>query len=106
MRLRVPIFAALTGIGLLVALASVAEANDPFAGQKVYNARCAGCHGPQGLPLMPGTPSFARGERLNMPDRILFASIKNGKNLCPSWRKILKDDDMLNVLAYIRTLNH
>jgi cytochrome c6 len=106
MRPRGSIVSALAGVGLLFALASAAEANDPFAGQKTYNARCAGCHGPQGLPLMPGTPSFARGERLNMPDRILFASIKNGKNLCPSWRKILKDEDMLNVLAYIRTLNH
>jgi mono/diheme cytochrome c family protein len=89
----------------LVLAAGDAFANDPFAGKKVYDQRCASCHGPQGMPMFPGTPSFARGERLQVPDRALMSSIKNGKNLCPSWGRIIKDADLFNVLSYVRTLH-
>lgn len=85
---------------------STAQAANPFGGKKIYDTRCAGCHGTNGIAFMPGTPSFARGDRLMMPDRVLFASIKNGKNLCPSWRGLLSDGDILNSIAYIRTLQH
>jgi mono/diheme cytochrome c family protein len=82
-----------------------AWASDSFAGKKVYDLRCVGCHGPQGIPMFPGTPSFARGERLQAPDTALMATIKAGKNLCPSWRRIVPDADLMNVLSYIRTLH-
>jgi mono/diheme cytochrome c family protein len=103
-RLALPLLALAAALTFSAA-AGAASGNDPFAGKKVYDTRCAGCHGDRGIPMFPGTPSFARGERLMQPDRTLLASVKNGKNLCPSWRRVVTDADLLNVLAYIRTLH-
>ena len=58
-----------------------------------------------GISVMPGAPNFARGERLLQPDLMLLATIKAGKNVMPSFQGILSDNDILNVIAYIRTLN-
>jgi cytochrome c6 len=101
-RIVLPVLASCAAAFALAPVA--AHANDPFAGRKVYEQRCIGCHGPQGMAMMPGVPSFARGERLNYPDRMLLASLKNGKNMCPAWGKIVPDGQLLDVLAYIRTL--
>lgn len=83
---------------------SIALANDPVAGGSIYQSNCAGCHGAQGVALIPGAPSFASGERLENPDMVLLNSIRNGKNLCPSWFPLFSNADLLDVLAYIRTM--
>jgi len=39
------------------------------------------------------------------PDLTLLASIKNGVNTMPAYQGILKDQDILDVIVYLRTLN-
>ena len=80
------------------------EANDAFAGEAIYRTHCIGCHGEKGVPPLPSVPSFAHGDRLFLPDKLLLNSLRYGKNLCPAWRHIIPDRDLLNVLTYIRTL--
>jgi cytochrome c6 len=54
---------------------------------------------------MPNAPNFARNESLLQPDLSLLASIKTGKNAMPAYQGILSDQDILNVIVYLRTLN-
>lgn len=91
---------------ILVALGSgSAYAADPVKGSRLYATQCASCHGLNGTSMMPGTPSFAKGERMMQPDMILVNSIKAGKNAMPAYRGILSDTDILDVIAFMRTLH-
>ena len=81
-----------------------ALAADVFAGEALYAAHCERCHGPAGRPVLPNVPDFYQGERLNAPYSALVRKIKAGNGLMPSYNKIIKDRDLRNVVAYIRTL--
>jgi len=80
-------------------------AADLFKGGKLYAAHCVACHGVSGVSMMPGTPNFVRNGTLLQPDMMLFNSIKSGKNVMPSFQGILKDQDIMDVIAYLRTMN-
>ena len=79
-------------------------AADVFAGQSIYQAHCANCHGIDGRPILPGTPDFTRGSGLMAPDSVLVPAMKAGKGLMPSFEYILSEKDILDALAYTRTL--
>lgn len=83
---------------------SEARAADIFAGKKVYEKHCASCHGTDGKPSLPGTPDFQRGEGLFAPDATLMQSLKTGKGTMPGYDHIISNKDILNALAYSRTL--
>ena len=90
---------------LLSALGSgTAYAANPTKGSEIYAAQCATCHGATGNSVMPGAPSFANGESLMQPDTLLLSTIKAGKNAMPAYRGILSDSDILDVIAYLRSL--
>jgi len=40
------------------------------------------------------------------PDVFILATIKEGKNAMPSYQGVLKDQDILDVIAYLRTLEN
>ena len=86
------------------ALCGAASAADVFEGRKLYTTYCASCHGPAGVAVMPGTPSFARGDRLMQPDAGLLASIRAGRNAMPAFAGVLRDREILDVIAYLRTM--
>ena len=95
--------------GVLVAFAvgawsGAAQAADPTNGQKLYNRHCTNCHGDRGRPILPGVPDFSRHQGLMQPDRNLIATIKSGKGVMPSFKGLLTDDEMLDVVAYLRTM--
>lgn len=73
-------------------------------GQRIYNQYCIGCHGIGGHSAMPNIPNFARAERLMQPDMVLLDSIKAGRMTMPSFNGILRDQQILDVIAYLRTL--
>jgi len=93
----------LTGFVTLVAVAP-AGAADVSKGAQLYARHCASCHGPGGISVMPGAPHLARGERMMQPDMALLASLKAGKNAMPAYIGILADREILDVIAYSRTL--
>jgi len=91
--------------GVAIAVAnSPAVALDINAGQAVYEEHCANCHGADGMPTMLGTPDLSRGESLDVTDADLVRSIKAGRNLMPAYDTLIKDEDILNVISYMRTL--
>jgi cytochrome c6 len=80
-------------------------AADMFKGRQIYTSNCAICHGPTGRAVMPGTPNFARQEGILKPDMTLLATIRSGRNAMPAYQGILSDRDIMDVIAFIRTLN-
>ena len=39
------------------------------------------------------------------PDTLLLSAIRNGKNAMPAYQGILSDADILDVIAFVRTIN-
>lgn len=96
--------AALLGMLMLTASGAL-RAADPFKGKQLYNANCAVCHGPSGQGVMPGTPNFTRADALMRPDFTLLTAIRSGKNAMPAFQGILSDRDIMDVIAFMRTLH-
>lgn len=97
--------AALMSFGLVVAsLPQSALALDLQRGQRLYNQRCAVCHGMNGVPTIQQAPSFVTKERLMQPDMVLLQRVQMGKNSCPPFMGSLKNDEIIDVLHYARTM--
>lgn len=96
------------GIALACVLAfgaGSAVAADTQRGGTIYSSHCAVCHGANGNPVMPGTPDFRRMERLMQPDVQLVTAIRNGKGAMPGYFGVLRERELFDVVAYLRTLN-
>jgi len=92
--------------GLMLLMTSgTSNAADTNKGQQLFAANCAICHGQSGRSVMPGAPNFDRGEGLMRPDFTLLASIRAGKNAMPAYQGLLADRDILDVIAFLRTLH-
>lgn len=93
--------AAMACVGLM---AGPAWAGDLLRGADLYRTHCAGCHGASGRPMMPGAPDFSRATALLKPDTTLLASIRSGKGAMPGYAGQLRDRDILDLVAHLRTL--
>jgi cytochrome c6 len=90
---------------LAALLCGGAQAADTLKGRQLYAANCAICHGQDGRGVMPGTPNFDRGDALLRADMTLLGAIRAGKNAMPAFQGRLSDRDIMDVIAYLRTLN-
>jgi cytochrome c6 len=90
---------------LLMIVPLLSHASDPNKGAGIYKIQCASCHGVSGTSVMIGAPNFAQGDALMSPDSTLLISIQNGKAAMPAYRGVLSDQDILDVIAYLRTFN-
>jgi cytochrome c6 len=91
-----------TGLALL---AGSAAAADVQRGSALYSTHCAVCHGSNGTPVIPGAPNFRRMEGLMRPDMQLMTAIRSGKGAMPGYFGVLRDREILDVVAYLRTLS-
>lgn len=89
----------------LLLASGVSYGADPNRGRQLFATNCAICHGQTGKSVMPGAPNFDRGEGMLRPDFTLLAAIRSGKNAMPAFQGILPDRDILDVIAYLRTLH-
>lgn len=94
------------------------QKGDPKAGKQRYDLLCSSCHGatgkgdgPAAAALSPKPRNHADGKYMNvLKDDYLFKIIKGGgasvgkSPLMPPWSSQLNDQDIRNVIAYIRTL--
>lgn len=74
-------------------------------GGRLYSLHCAGCHGATGVPTMVGAPDFKRSQVLMRPDAQLALSLKRGRGAMPAYLGIMNERELLDVVAYLRTLN-
>lgn len=100
MKLRIAVAVAVIGLGA----ACPVWALDLLAGQRLYNLHCASCHGVTGIPITPETPNLALREGMAQPDIVLMQTLKVGKKAMPPYFGLLKDQDLLNIISYIRTM--
>ncbi len=75
----------------------------------VYKAKCAMCHGADGLAASSMAKSmkvlsFKAPEMLKATDAQFVASTKDGKGKMPAYNGKLTDAQIKDVVAYIRTL--
>jgi len=83
------------------------------AGRQIYQRNCATCHGTSGAggpgnDLIPAAPSLVGDQwEHGSTDGEIFESIKNGVppdfNMVP-WKDRLKDEEIWNVVNYVRSL--
>jgi mono/diheme cytochrome c family protein len=100
--------AAVILLATLIAVLAFAQAQVP--GADIYNARCAAwCHGADGLAATSMGKSmkilsFKDPKMLKASDAQLFDSTKNGKGTMKGYGGKLTDQQIKDVIAYIRTL--
>jgi mono/diheme cytochrome c family protein len=92
---------------LAISLAGPAFAQAP--GADTYKAKCAMCHGTDGLANTPTAKnfkvlSFKDAEMMKATDAQFIASTTNGKGKMPAYKDKLTDAQIKDVTAYIRTL--
>lgn len=91
-----------------ITLASVlpaARAADPTAGQKLFAATCAACHGQNGISVLPSYPNLA-GQKMEYLAAQLKA-FRDGTRVNPIMNpmaKGLSDTDIANLAEYLSTL--
>jgi mono/diheme cytochrome c family protein len=111
-------FAVAVLLGGATASVSMADQRDPVAGKVTYDKVCGMCHGPAGkgdgptaAVLNPKPRNHTDGNYMNaLKDDYLFKIVKEGgqsvgkSQLMPGWAAQIKDPEIWNVVAYIRSL--
>lgn len=96
-------------IFMFIALSAVAADGD----KKVYDKKCASCHGKDGK----GNPAMAKmfkadvsflnlvdKETQDKTDEVLISITSDGKNKMPSYKGELKGEEIKGIISYIRSL--
>ncbi|MFN8485812.1 MAG: c-type cytochrome [Anaerolineae bacterium] len=108
------------GKGMLVP-GDVARLNNPVtftpdtldAARRTYNSRCAVCHGNDGKAgtatganTYPPAADLTAARTQGKADGMLYWIIQNGlpHTAMPGWKKVLKDDEIWGLVAYVRQL--
>ncbi|TAL72512.1 MAG: cytochrome c [Bacteroidetes bacterium] len=80
------------------------------AGQVLYAKTCAACHGKTGLgdgpkakSLKTAATNFSKAESQNQTDGEHFYKTKTGRGDMPKYEGKLSDDDIWNIVNYVRT---
>lgn len=87
-----------------ILLPEKAAATDLNNGRRLYMAHCAGCHGSDGNSLVPQTPNFSRGERLQQADFTIVNYIKTGSTRHPPFFGLIPEREMYDVVGYLRNI--
>lgn len=99
-----PLLMTLVLFAALVGPAQVLAAGDIFRGKELYQQKCASCHGADGKPAMLGIPDFSRGEAVLKTYEELAEVVRSGRGMMPGFRSQMKDQDVFDVVAFIKTL--
>jgi cbb3-type cytochrome c oxidase subunit III len=97
----------------VIADPATVNAGDARHGRAVFKTTCISCHGPDGqgdgiLAGLIGAPmvDFTDTERMRaLTDAALATSVRDGKGLfMPSWREVLGEREIRDVVTYVRSL--
>jgi cytochrome c6 len=103
------VLSGIVAVAVLCLAGSLVMAQDKANGEKVYKAKCASCHGPDGKgETGAGKVTKARdicsAEVKKETDAAWTDIIVKGKNKMPSYDKKITDADVKDVIAYMRSL--
>ena len=88
----------------LLLAALPAHGGDPLHGAELYRQHCSTCHGAGGRPVLPTAPDFTQHTPLLKPDLTLLASIRRGRGAMPAYDGVLREREILDIVAHLRTL--
>jgi mono/diheme cytochrome c family protein len=98
------------GVGLKD-LSSAGKGGDSVSGREIYVNTCIRCHGidgtgAQSIRLVPAPADLSSPAVQNRLDGTLFKRIHEGKpnTAMGAWKHALSDEEIWDVLAYVRTL--
>lgn len=92
----------LMAFSLILALAVPAVAEDAAA---LYKSKCQMCHGPDGKGSAAGQKMGAKPfSEVKASDKELVEITKNGKGKMPAYKDKLTDDQINDLVKYVRTL--
>ena len=79
------------------------------AGETVFKKNCVMCHGADGkgttkMGLKLGAANLTSNDIQSLSDEALAQTIRNGKGKMPPFGKSLSDDEINEVVKYVRTL--
>lgn len=86
---------------ILAVVISVEAANN-IKGQSLFMQHCNNCHEPGNS--VPGSPDFSDINTMMQPDSRILKNIKTGQGAMPAYEGILRENEILDVIAYMRTL--
>ncbi len=109
------VLAGMVGLGLsnlgVKELAVSAKGGDPVSGREIYVNTCIRCHGIDGkgalgIKLVPPPADLTSLGVQSRLDGTLFRRIHEGKpnTAMGAWKHALSDEEIWDVLAYVRTL--
>ena len=87
----------------LTLLPFVSYGGNVFSGKELYLNECSACHGSDGRGEMAGIASFSESNVLFKADRELISVISHGKGIMPAYKGLLTNDEIRDVVAYLRT---
>lgn len=88
-----------------VLVATLANAADPAAGKKLYDATCMACHGAIGISIAPIYPNLAGQKNEYLVTQLKAFRDGSRKNaIMQPMAKGLTDTDIANIAAYVSTL--
>ena len=98
-----------TAAAILLAASIAGPAFAQAPGADTYKAKCAMCHGADGLAATPMAKnlkilSFKDAAMVKAPEAQFIASTTNGKGKMPAYKGKLTDAQIKDVVAYVRTL--
>lgn len=86
-------------------------AESAIKGELLWAQNCVGCHGPQGMgdgaasALLPKRPKDLTmiAPAPVFPDGVLAFRISHGKNAMPAWQDALSQDQIWDLVSFIRS---
>jgi mono/diheme cytochrome c family protein len=100
-----------SGSGGLKDLTVSSPERDVVSGREIYSNICIRCHGIEGkgtgqMQFIPPAADLTSPTVQSKLDARLFKSVHDGKSntAMGAWREALSDDEIWDVLAYVRTL--
>jgi mono/diheme cytochrome c family protein len=98
-------------VGGVEAELTSSASGDLTKGKIIYETNCLICHGERGkgdgligATLRPPPTDLTGPEVRAKSDKDLWTVIHEGRDVMPAWKTRLKEQDIQNVLAYIRSL--
>lgn len=99
-------------ISLLIGSSLAYADEDPVNGRKLYEWNCSVCHGDYGkgdgpLRAALATPpaDLTNRQTSTSPDRALLQIVRDGHATMPGWKHQLTEQELKDLLAYLRSLN-
>jgi mono/diheme cytochrome c family protein len=90
---------------LAMVICAPAVAGDPFYGRTLHADNCESCHGTAGQGDGFSVAAYSEGSIPFSMDTEILPIIKDGQGVMPAFGTLLTDQEILDIISFIRTLD-